>query len=181
MNASNTPVMEAAQAVAETAPEATAKQWARLRMAHEAVMLEDARAVLAQNRKLISDHTVESFGGSDSNGAEQSDANEEDMGNIIIGDSYYQGADKSLVEKADALLAAQSAGASPAVKPDSVVSGLRSWVLPGAIALAGVGGGLGLAEWFRPDAPAIAPAADPDTDTQAISGFRILKDAPKDL
>ncbi len=53
------------------------ERWSRIRMGHEAVMLQDAQELLAQQRKSVSAHNKQ-------NGLQEPD---EDVGNIILGDT----------------------------------------------------------------------------------------------
>lgn len=111
-------------------------RWSRLRMGHEAVMLEDAREVLAQNRKQVAAH-------SEANGLPVSGTGD-DVGNTLnLGDTtIYQ---------------------APAAPAAASTSPLAKALIAGAIAT-GVGGpiGAGLAlpdilQALKPAAPVVAP------------------------
>lgn len=135
-------------------------KWAKVRLAHEAMMVQDAQEQLAQSRRAVSEHYK-------ANGFDMPD---EDMGSIHIGDQYTTPA--------------------PAAPAPAALSGLAKAgiVTAGALALGG-GAGLPFAlpsiiEALKPAAAVVAPVQPPapgptitDTDTDTV--FDLFIGPPK--
>lgn len=141
--------------------EKIAKQWAQVRMAHEAVMLEDAQAVLKQQRQLTANLPQQLASENIGNGAEK-----QGEGMVHIGDIQY-------------VLPAPKAEPS-AVSPAAVAPAAKSSVMPSLLkvgvgaALLATGAGLpfaipvitsGIGGLFKPAAVAPAEPAQPGTVT----------------
>ena len=96
------------------------KQWARTRLAHDAVMLQDAAGVLAEQREAVRAHREQAGGKTD---------RPEEMGDITIGDQihYHQ---------------ASPPAASPNPAPTAAASGLSNLARAGILAAAMATGGL---------------------------------------
>lgn len=101
--------------MSETEAPDLARQWARTRLAHEAVLLQDAAGVLAEQREAVRAHR-ETL-------AEQPSSRPEEMGDITIGDQihYHQPPARagspsklSTLARAAAIAAAMAAGGLPA-------------------------------------------------------------------
>jgi len=103
-----------------TEPADIAKQWAQTRLAHEAVMLQDAAGVLAEQREAVRAHREQAGGKTN---------RPEEMGDITIGDQihYHQ---------------ATPPAASPNSAPTAAASGLSNLAKAGILAAAMATGGL---------------------------------------
>lgn len=145
-----------------------AKRLADLRIAHEAMMLQDAQELLAQNRSLTAAH----------NKATVSDMADPEVGNIHIGDIIQQAPAVAPAPVAPAVTPQAAPAQAQAAGETSTLRKTLGTVATVGSALLGVGGiGTVVGAWLnQPDPPAVVqpapvevtvpPSTDTDTDTQ---------------
>lgn len=155
-----------------------ADKWAKLRMAHEAVMLQDAKEILTTDRQQSSQYQATML----SNGGKPNQS--DDMaGDIFIGDVTYQYAappatpaspsSPSVAASSPQVATPQAAPppspqATPAAQPETATGKLSPWLSSAAvIAASALGGGAAvpiggaILDWWNSDPPAAVQPAEP--------------------